>query len=118
MSLGNVDVHSTRSYGGGSRDTPVALDSVHGMAGHGTALIRSYPFKEDHAMTTPSETTLRRRADRLGLRLSRGGRKIVGVPRGWQLINPDGGWLVFGGDWGVDLDDIATELEGGAAEQR
>jgi hypothetical protein len=61
-------------------------------------------------MTTPSESTLRRRADRLGLRLTRSGRPIAGVSRGWQLVDPFYNALVFGGEWGVDLDDIADEL--------
>jgi hypothetical protein len=58
----------------------------------------------------PSESTLRRRADRLGLRLTRSGRPIVDVPRGWQLVNQSHNGLVFGGEWGVTLEEIADEL--------
>jgi hypothetical protein len=61
-------------------------------------------------MTTPSESTLRRHADRLGLRLTRSGDQIVDVPRGWQLVDASQNWLIFGGQWGVSLDEIADEL--------
>jgi hypothetical protein len=61
-------------------------------------------------MTTPSESTLRRRADRLGLQLSRSGDRIADVPRGWQLFDANWNWLVFGGQWGVSPDEIADEL--------
>jgi hypothetical protein len=61
-------------------------------------------------MTTPSESTLRRRADRLDLYLTRGGRKLAGVPRGWQLVDPFYNTLVFGGEWGVSPEEIAAEL--------
>lgn len=61
-------------------------------------------------MNRPSESTLRRHADHLGLRLTRGGRRISGVPRGWQLVDPYYNAIVFGGEWGVSLDEIADEI--------
>ncbi|MCJ7780707.1 MAG: hypothetical protein MUQ27_07765 [Acidimicrobiia bacterium] len=61
-------------------------------------------------MTTPSESTLRRRANGLGLRLARSGRRIVDAPRGWQLFDANQTSLVFGGEWGVSLKEIADEL--------
>ena len=61
-------------------------------------------------MTTPSESTLRRHADRLGLRLSRSGDQLVGIPQGWQLFDASFNCLVFGGQWGVSLNEIADEI--------